>query len=94
MSYLKPENVDSPKTRWKLDRVIYDGGEENWSLAEGFWDKQKVLAIRWNGTQARPKSMPISNGQAVWLIVPDELVCAVMGGTLYAKHRQQHPASP
>jgi hypothetical protein len=81
MSYVKPTAVDSPKNRWRLRKVLYDGGKGEWSAAEGQWDNGSewdyVLAMRWNGTDEAPIGNPQSRGLATWFIVPDELRPAI-----------------
>ena len=78
MSYVKPRDVSSPKNRWKLDRVLYNGGEAFWSAAEGQWKDgetwNEALAIRWNGRTGKKLGQPQSSGYPTWFIVPDELV--------------------
>ena len=77
MSYVRPQNVDSPKNRWRLRQVLHDGGEGGWSAAEGQWDNgglwRDVLAVRWNGSEGAEIGNPQSRGVATWFIVPDEL---------------------
>ena len=77
MSYIKPENVISPKNRWRLRCVLHDGGEGRWSVAEGQWENDcfwgEVLAIRWNGSAEAEIGNPQSRGLATWFIVPEEL---------------------
>lgn len=77
MNYVKPQDVDSPRSRWRLRRVLFDGGERSWSAAEGQWDNDglwnEVLAIRWNGSGGAEIGNPQSRGLATWFIVPDEL---------------------
>lgn len=79
MAYTKPENVDSPRSRWRLRKVLYDSGEDGWSAAEGQWERDgfwnEVLAIRWNGST--PPGNPQSRGLPTWFIVPDHLAEAV-----------------
>ena len=81
MSYKKPEHVTSPKNRWRVRQVLYDGGEAAWAAADGQWDEdglwRDVLAIRWNGTDASEIGNPQSRGLATWFIVPNELKDAV-----------------
>ncbi len=82
MSYVKPQDVVSPQERWKLSRVLYDGGEGEWSAATGSWKNDetgegKVLAIRWNGEGENAIGHPQSSGHAVWFIVPDKLACVL-----------------
>lgn len=77
MTYTKPGEVASPKSRWRLRQVLHDSGEGGWSAAEGQWDDdglwREVLAVRWNGTNGAPIGNPQSRGLATWFIVPDEL---------------------
>ena len=78
MPYTKPEDVTSPKKRWGRDhRVLHDEGKGGWSAAEGLWDNEAVLALRWNGDDDTPKGNPQSRGYPTWFIVPDELEGAV-----------------
>ncbi|MYD30136.1 MAG: hypothetical protein F4X01_00780 [Nitrospira sp. SB0661_bin_20] len=74
MSYVKPQDVISPKDRWKLDRILYDGGEDQWAVAKGTWDEEETLVIRWNGRTGKKLGQPQSSGHPTWFIVPDELV--------------------
>jgi hypothetical protein len=85
--YVKPENVHSPKARWRLQKVIFDGGPlgsetGGWSLAEGQWEDDEhvwsnALGIRWNGTAEAPLGNPHSRGQPTWFIVPAEIEDAI-----------------
>lgn len=82
MSYVKPEEVTSPRSYWRLLRVLYDGGDSGqsdsgWSAAEGQWENNGVwenrLAIRWNGTTGAAIGNPQSRGLPTWFLVPEEL---------------------
>ena len=83
MKYDKPEDVKSPKSHWRLQRVLHDGGEFEWSAAEGQWWAEgeglwvERLAIRWNGGGSAKRGNPQSRGYATWFIVPPELEDAV-----------------
>jgi hypothetical protein len=81
MPYQNPREVISPKNRWRLHEVIYDGGEDSWAVAEGQWENKgvwgNVLAIRWNGDVGHPKGNPQSRGLPTWFIVPGELADAI-----------------
>ena len=83
MAYVNPEAVSSPKSRWRLRRVLYDGGEGNWSVAEGQWENDgfwgEVLAIRWNGSSGSEIGNPQSRGLATWFVLPEELEQPVRG---------------
>ena len=86
--YIGPEEAKSPKSRWRLHRVLHDGGAGAWSAAEGQWEHggrwDDVLAVRWNGRAGDERGSPQSRGHPTWFIVPGELeaaVRAVIGGT-------------
>ena len=80
MSYTNPEDVNSPKDRWRLRKVLHNGGEGSWSAAEGEWDGEACLAIRWNGYAGLEMGHPQSNRWPTWFIVPGELEDAVRLG--------------
>lgn len=84
MSYRRPEGVDSPQSHWLLHRVLYDGGEFDWSAAEGQWKHYKSweprLAIRWNGGGDAEIGNPQSRGNPTWFIVPPDLEDAIRTG--------------
>lgn len=73
MAYIKPKNVISPKNKWKLKYVIYDGGSNSYSLAKGIWDNKNATVIRWNGNNENKKGHPISRGYPTWFILPEEI---------------------
>ena len=84
MSYVKPQDVTSPKSHWRLSKVLYDGGDSGrsdsggWSAAEGQWEHSggrwlNRLAIRWNGTTGSEIGNPQSRGLPTWFLVPQEL---------------------
>lgn len=74
MSYVDPESVVAPKSRWQLGRVLFSSGRGGWSICEGNWDDGPVLAIRWNGSDedAGPGN-PQSRGYPTWFVLPSEL---------------------
>jgi hypothetical protein len=76
MSYVDPKTVLSPKGSIADIEVIYDGGENSWSLARMKWDDTPVIAMRWNGgsNDGRPSvGNPQSRGYPTWFVVPDEV---------------------
>lgn len=82
MTYIKPQEVRSPKKRWRLIRVLHDGGIGEWSVAEGQWSRggrwRDVLAIRWNGDSSRRGiGSPQAHGRPTWFIVSDEMEAAM-----------------
>jgi hypothetical protein len=72
MAYPLPQTVRSPRAHWTLIDVLYDGGEESYSIAVGIWDEDPVLAIRWNGSDETPTGNPQSRGLPTWFIMPEE----------------------
>ena len=89
MSYVRPDDVHSPKGHWRLKQVLHDGGEleptqtdaSNWSAAEGQWKGDEgwydCLALRWNGGTGGEIGNPQSRGYATWFIVPPKLEEAI-----------------
>jgi len=76
MSYTDPNTVRSPKGSIKDLKVIYNGGENSWSLAEMKWDGSPVLAMRWNGgsNNGFPSiGNPQSRGVPTWFVLPNEV---------------------
>jgi hypothetical protein len=76
MSYIHPKDVTSPKGSLEDIEVIYNGGENSWSLARMKWDNSPVIAMRWNGgsSNGRPSiGNPQSRGHATWFVVPDDV---------------------
>ena len=49
MGYRKPEDVVAPKSRWELGTVLCNTGQGGWAVAEGSWDDEPAVGIRWNG---------------------------------------------
>ena len=98
MTYIKPQEVRSPKKRWRLIRVLHDGGTGEWSAAEGQWAEggrwRDVLAIRWNGDSSdRRTGHPQSHGRPTWFIVPDEMEAAMRSVVSSVAERMACPFS-
>ncbi|MBB3905667.1 hypothetical protein [Methylobacterium brachythecii] len=79
MSYIKAEDVRSPRGAWALIQVLYDGGpstddEGAWSLCVGEWYGKRRLAARWNGQDEGGSAAgnPSARGYPTWFIVPPE----------------------
>ncbi len=84
MRYFNPINVISPQAYVEVLEVLFDGGEESFSIARINWDGSECLAIRWN--IAAPEwdvpdkitekkicvGMPSSHGYPVWFVLPKE----------------------
>lgn len=89
MGFMEPNLVVSPKNRWKLESVLYSTGQDGWSLAEGLWENDPVLAIRWNGDDDSGSiGNPQSHGNPTWLIIPNELQKAIREAALSLKECQ------
>ncbi len=73
MPYKPPDEVGDYGD-WTFGKVIYNGGRDGWSVAEGTWCEERALGIRWNGgNTGTVVSFPKSSRRAVWFIVPTEL---------------------
>lgn len=70
MAYQDPKKVDSPRGRWRLIEVLWDGGADEDSLAIGMWDDSPVLAMRWNGSSKEGVGHPQSRGLPTWFVLP------------------------
>lgn len=82
MIYHAPNTVISPQDGVRNIRVIFDGGEESFSLARIEWYGDECLAMRWNvshrewevpekvNEMRRCVGMPVSHGLPVWFILP------------------------
>ena len=79
MSHVKPEDVHSPRGRWKLIDVLVDGGEAAWAVAIGSFDNKRMLAIRWSGTEDTPAGTPQARGNPTWLMVDPKFEDAILG---------------
>jgi hypothetical protein len=77
MSYVRPEEVLSPKNRVvRIVEVIHDAREGGMSVARILWreeedEEKEVIAIRWNGGDRLPLGNPVSRGHATWFVVDD-----------------------
>ncbi|MGC2447560.1 MAG: hypothetical protein WA477_07945 [Candidatus Sulfotelmatobacter sp.] len=70
MSYVRPEDVLSPKQRVGcVLEIIHDPREDGMSVARIRWDGAEVIATRWNGNDDQPLGNPVSRGHATWFIV-------------------------
>jgi len=70
MSYVRPEEVLSPKSRvGGILEVIHDPGEGGMSVARILWDGEPVVATRWNGNSKQPLGNPMSRRRATWFVV-------------------------
>jgi len=84
MAYTDPRTVRSPRSRWVLIEVLHDDGPdykpEGHAIAVGEWDGNRVLAMRWNGSNDYPGiGHPQSRGVATWFIIPEQHNVALLG---------------
>jgi hypothetical protein len=94
MSYQDPKSVLSPKGSIKDIEIIYDGGENSWSLAKMKWDNWPVIGMRWNGGSGNGQPSignPQSRGYATWFVVPDEVGEAIEKMIHLARLAKTHP---
>jgi hypothetical protein len=75
---MDPTTVRSPKAHWTLIDVLYDGGNDEHSLAIGEWDGTRVLAARWNGASAKEIGNPQSRGLPTWFVLPEVYWAALL----------------
>jgi hypothetical protein len=79
MGYKTPDDVISPKSRWKLSSIICNTGQGGFAVAEGEWDNAYAIGLRWNGDDDTGSSgNPQSHGNPTWFVVPHELESAVL----------------
>jgi len=72
--YVDPADVNSPRGRWKLKKVLANTGRAGWSAAEGVFDGEPRLGLRWNGADNETgPGNPQSRGHATWFLVPHAL---------------------
>jgi hypothetical protein len=70
MSYIRPEEVLSPKSSvGAVLEVIHDPGEGRMSVARILWEEEERIATRWNGSAEQPLGNPVSRGHATWFVV-------------------------
>jgi hypothetical protein len=86
MKYAAPDTVLSPRDYVSNVEVLFDGGEESFSVARLDWEGASRIAIRWNVArrewedtekEAERKvcvGVPSSHGHPVWFVLPDELL--------------------
>jgi hypothetical protein len=72
MSYMPPAMVRSPKDRVKDLEVLYDDGENSWSMAKMKWDGEEAVGVRHNGNEKHVGS-PQARGIPMWFILPEPI---------------------
>lgn len=66
--------------------VLFDGGNDNFSLAVGQYNGDECIAIRWNGKTQNSFGIPIMGSYddpnkkptPIWFIVPNELKSCIL----------------
>lgn len=70
--YIVPDGVTSPRSNWCLSKVLANTGDGGWSVAEGTWDGEACLAMRWNGSaNTEGVGNPQSRGYPTWFVIPE-----------------------
>ncbi len=77
-NYRHPQDVTSPQDSLGQFKVVLDKGPGDGAYMIGWWGSEKhlrVIAFRWNGTNADQKGFPISRNKKwpIWIILPDDL---------------------
>jgi hypothetical protein len=78
MSYIKPEQVISPKANWRLVDVVLDNGAGEGAYVIGMWDEDRRVGYRWNGTNENPLGNPQSRGLPTWTMLDPAMHGAVL----------------
>lgn len=83
MRYIEPKYVTSPKDFLKVEKILFDNGENGYSIAQLNWEGKTCYGIRWNVARRewddkdkienlkKCVGMPSSHGYPVWFILPD-----------------------
>jgi hypothetical protein len=91
MSYVKPEEVLSPKSLVRsVIEVIHDPGENGMSVARIQWGQEVVIATRWNGNAKQPLGNPVSRGHATWFVVDGYAASSVEQAAREAAEQSPH----
>ena len=95
MAYIEPRTVVSPRNMWKFIEVLRLGednidGDDDATLAIGEWDGDRVLAIRWNGTNDDESGVgnPQSRGLPTWFILPSWINEAIVTSNVIPDSKQ------
>jgi hypothetical protein len=80
VAYIKPEDVVAPQIYWKQEDILVNQGEstdeeifDRYSIATGYWQGNRCLGIRLNGSGAKRGGYPVPFGNPAWLVVPVDL---------------------
>jgi len=88
MSYVRPEEVVSPKNKvGGVLEIVHDPGAGEMSVARILWCGDEVIATRWNGDDKSPLGMPVSRGHATWFVVDEYAAPAVEQAARVAAQR-------
>jgi hypothetical protein len=91
MSYVRPEQVLSPKNQVRsVIEVIHDPGENGMSVARIQWGDDEVIATRWNGNAEQPLGNPVSRGHATWFVVDGYAASSVEQAARQAAEQSPH----
>jgi hypothetical protein len=85
MRYITPQNVTSPRDFVQNVQILFDGGNESFSIARLEWEGGSCIGIRWNiarrewddpskqSDERECVGMPSSRGYPVWFVLPNEI---------------------
>ena len=73
MAYVKPQEVVSPRARWKQIAVLRDEGPGEVAYAVGEWDGEPSIGMRWNGYDGHPIGNPQSRGLPTWTMIEERM---------------------
>ena len=73
MTYVEPQDVVSPRARWKLIDVLRNEGPGEVAYALGEWDGEPSIGMRWNGDDEHPIGNPQSRGLPTWTMVEERM---------------------
>lgn len=99
MTWVRPEDARSPKSHWRLHRVLLDKGAGEAAYALGQWQDmdgqwRPRLAVRWNGTDEKPAGNPQSRGMPTWTMLDNEIHEAVLDALSRVSERQEDRLQP
>jgi hypothetical protein len=72
---MNPENVNP--NNFKLENILFNN--TNFSIAYGKWEnRNKVIAMRWNGNKEDDKGFPKTFGHPMWFIIDDDIKLSIL----------------
>ncbi|MCH7693443.1 MAG: hypothetical protein IID50_08380 [Proteobacteria bacterium] len=78
MTFVKPDDVKSPKAHWYLFEVVLDRGPGNCAYVLGERDGVRRIGFRWNGNDDNPIGNPQSRALPTWTMLDEAMHEAVI----------------